>query len=479
MTITSTVDYVGFHAAAVPEKIAIVVNGESITYAALYQGIGKMVVALRRIGLHEGQTAAIETSNAYLHWLILLAFDALGIGTLSYDPAEAPFIEETLVSVNLVMCAPGREPAGAKRVHCIDQAWADSVAAQPPGEPIVTCVSDPAAPFRIVKSSGTTGTPKAMVQSRAVFEARLMRAQYHAGYRAETRYLVAMGFSVQAYHLAGTGCLRAGGTCVFENRKPLAATLAEQAITDISLLPRTLNSLLDGMAGMKPKHAGLKVFTIGAPVTKAVHARAADVLGATLFEAYSTNEAGAICRMNKDGTGTIIPGIRVDVVDDAETPILGKPGRVRVQGDGCISGYLNDPEADRKMFRNGWFYPGDVAIQHDSRRLTIVGRADDLLNIQGIKYAPQALEEKLVAALPIADACIAVVDDAHGVAKVWVVVVPNDKIKIADIQPTLTSMLPPLFGSVSVVALNAIPRTPTAKVRRAVLNQVLRKMLTT
>lgn len=471
----STVDVIARHAARQPGKIAIQLKGDGVTYERLHRDIAKMAGALEKLGLRPGQAAAVEATNFYLHWLILLAFDALGVATLSYAAAETPLVESTLGLMDLVMCPPGLGPKRAKRVHVVDQAWIDSIAAMAPPPPLRPVRAGPDAPFRIVKSSGTTGHVKAMVQSRSVHDARLERSQLYCRFGPETRYFVAMGFSVQAYHLDATSCLRAGGTCIIDDREPLVHAFAKYAISDVLLLPKVLLDLLDEMSPDTVKAPSLRVFVLGAPVSKTVRRRAAERLGAALWESYGTNETGAVCRMDADGTGIVVPGVRVETVDDDGQPVYGEAGRVRIQSDGCVPGYLDDPDASRAMFRDGWFYPGDIAVMDDSRTLRLVGRDDDLLNIRGIKYAPHALEETLARELPVADAAVTVIDDADGIATVWVAIVPAGADGAAQVKDRLAALLPKLLGTVKVAALDAIPRTSTGKIRRAALNEILRR----
>jgi len=474
----STVKYIAIHAARQPHNIVLLLNGREITYDAFHRNIGKMVAALKHIGLRQSQTVGVETSNSYLHWLVLLACDALDVGTMSYDHTEIPAIKVTLAKLDLVLCSPEWEPQDAKRVHHMDHAWIDAFLAIEPALPIEPIASDPDAPLRIVKSSGTTGTIKTMIQTRGVHEARLARSQQHCGFTANTRYFVALGFSVLAYHLDATACIRAGGACVFDDREPLINALGKYAITDILLLPKTLIELLNGVPESYVKSNRLRIFVLGAPVSKTVHGRVSELLSAELSESYGTNEAGAVCRMDPDGAGTVVPGVRVEVTADDDAPVFGKPGRIRIQSDGCVSGYLDDPETTEQMFRNGWFYPGDIGIMQDSRTLKIVGREDDLLNVRGIKYAPQPMEDKLIRELPITDACLTVLNDKDGIANVRIAIVPDDPGSIPYIEKNLSSLLPSTFGLVTVTVLKSIPRTNTGKIQRGKLKRILQQLQT-
>ena len=114
-----------------------------------------------------------------------------------------------------------------------------------------------------------------------------------------------------------------------------------------------------------------------------------------------------------------------------------------------------------------------LAIMQDRRRLQLVGRADDLFNIQGIKFAPGPLEEKLRTGLPVDDLCLTVLQDTTGANRLWIVVVLPDPEQLAAIRDAVVPQLPAVYGTVFFIAVRQIPRTITGKVRRKMLNDAL------
>lgn len=323
-TFPSTVDYIAYHAANQPEAVALIDNGREFTYATFYRDIGKMVTALRGFGLTAGDVAGVEHRAGgpgvpyfYLHWLALLGFEALGVATLSYARNEASVGAETLAALDLVMCFPGDTPPGAKQLQSMDGAWIERVLAGPPQGPVAAAPIDARAALRMVKSSGTTGTPKQMIQTGWMQNSRVALCQFRIGFTRHSRYLLPLGFTVQAYHHDAMACIRMGGACVYEDaRESLAEALATYAITHVTLLPQTLIRLLDSLPGDYQKPAALTVMTIGGPVSKAVRARVKRRLTDDLMETYSTNETSTICVIGEDGAGRLLPGVRAQVVDD-------------------------------------------------------------------------------------------------------------------------------------------------------------------
>ena len=66
----------------------------------------------------------------------------------------------------------------------------------------------------------------------------------------------------------------------------------------------------------------------------------------------------------------IADGVEMQVVDDHDHPLsTGQVGRVRVKSLGAATSYLDDEAATAAFFRDGYFYPGDLALwREDGRR---------------------------------------------------------------------------------------------------------------
>jgi long-chain acyl-CoA synthetase len=73
------------------------------------------------------------------------------------------------------------------------------------------------------------------------------------------------------------------------------------------------------------------------------------------------------------------------------------------------TGYLGNPEATARRFRDGWFWSGDMGFLRSDGQLVINGRADDMMILNGVNIFPVEIERVLerhpavliAAALPI------------------------------------------------------------------------------
>jgi len=443
-----TISYVRYYAVHRPTATAVISDGQEISYQQFDRDIRKMVYGLRDLELDTGASIGVQHPRFYLHFLILLAAEYLDILSFSYRIANLEELEPFLATLDMVLYADGHKPESSKRVHCLSQEWVESVLARDPGPALAATYAAPQTPARVLHSSGTTGIPKLMTLTRQNHEAWVRQYEFRTNFGYQSRYLATMGFWVQAF-------------------------LAKYSITHFTCVPHTLIQVLDGLPGMYRKSADLTIFTIGAPVSEAIRDRVRRLLARDIVESYGTSEVAAICTMRSDGTGTILPGVQVEVLDDQDKSVMHAPGRIRVKTEASVNGYLNDPEASRRMFRDGWFYPGDVAEMIDANTIKLVGRVDELLNIRGVKIAPQFLEENLLRALPVNDVCLTTLLDEKGVSRLWVIVEPLQDGNLEGLKGIINSVLPRVVGGFVLTSVDTIPRTVTGKIQRKELKRAL------
>ncbi|MDP7342069.1 MAG: hypothetical protein QF767_01585, partial [Alphaproteobacteria bacterium] len=65
-----------------------------------------------------------------------------------------------------------------------------------------------------------------------------------------------------------------------------------------------------------------------------------------------------------------------------------------------------DPEADARTFRDGWFYPMDLAAINEAGYIFLKGRADDMISCDGIKFYPIEVENVLLSHPDVKEAAV-------------------------------------------------------------------------
>ena len=137
-----------------------------------------------------------------------------------------------------------------------------------------------------------------------------------------------------------------------------------------------------------------------------------------------------------------------------------------------ISGYLNEDLTGGacSSVRDGWFYSGDVGSVSADGLVLVAGRANDVINIGGNKYMPQAIEEAALSCAGVSDAAAFSVPDRLGVEAPCIALVRSDDYKPGEVLARVKARWPEL-GALQVTVTAAIPRNQMGKIDRLKLRQ--------
>jgi fatty-acyl-CoA synthase len=185
-------------------------------------------------------------------------------------------------------------------------------------------------------------------------------------------------------------------------------------------------------------HSSLRyVIYAGAPMYRADQKEALKKLGKVIVQYYGLGEV--------TGNITVLPR-EAHSLDDAEMPLgscgyartameivikdaagkrLGanEQGEICVRGPAVFAGYLDNPEANAKALKDGWFHTGDLGRLDGRGFLYITGRASDMYISGGSNVYPREAEEALLTHPAVAEvAVLGVPDPEWGETGVAVVV---------------------------------------------------------
>ena len=474
-----TVDYVDFHAAERPDATAVIHNGRAISFPLFSRDIRKVMGALRALGLARGGSVAVGTDDLYMHWLLLLASERLGIAAVSFLRGEERSTP-LRASVDLVLGAPEYSAAGARRHHVLTPSWIEDVLGRPEEDVTALPAKAPDDPVRIVRTSGTTGESKRFLVTRRMHESLTASWQWGFALTPRSRYLQTVSLTVRATYDLGSACLRAGGTLVLESRMNALPAIAAHAITHAILLPVHLKGELELLPGDFPKPRDLTIVSFGAGISAALREKAMARLTTALCDLYGTVEVGSVSTSwrDTDGFGTLWPQVQAEAVDEHDRSVPpGEMGRIRLKTDYMSLGYLDDPETTARKFHDGWFYPGDVGTIRPGGQLKILGRVDDLLNIGGQKLLPAVLEEELLKEGVAGDVGVSSITGADGMEELCIAV---SNVVLDDKEATdrmLRALRMALFGRFHAVKLERIPRSANGKLQRKLLREEIARVI--
>jgi malonyl-CoA/methylmalonyl-CoA synthetase len=161
--------------------------------------------------------------------------------------------------------------------------------------------------------------------------------------------------------------------------------------------------------------ATMRLFISGsAPLLAETHRAFEARTGHKILERYGMTEAGMITSNPLHGEripGTVgypLPGVSLRIVDEAGRPVAhGDPGVIEIKGPNVFKGYWRMPEKTAQEFRaDGFFITGDVGVQAPDGRVSIVGRARDLIISGGYNIYPKEIEEVLDAVEGVAESAV-------------------------------------------------------------------------
>jgi len=469
-----TADYIAFHAAERPDALAVVNDGREITFAQFSRDIRKFTAALREFELPRGARALIDCEDVYAHWLLRFAFERLGVVTatssLPQDPASLPFLR----SFALLLSEKDSPPEIAAHQYRITPQWLREILASDRVDDAPGPAERPADPLRILHTSGTTGTAKRVLYSRRIHDRSIEKVMWLVGFTHRSRYLQALPLGVGG----PTACMRAGGTVVIESRMTAAQAIVAHGVTHTTLPPIALKQVLDELPAGFIKPDKLTILSLGAKVSGALRDKAISRLATEVCDLYGTNEAGFVSSIRGIAEiGAVWPGVEVEVVDEQERPLpYGALGRIRVRTDCMVEGYLDDPEATARAFRDGWFYAGDLGTLHDARRLQVLGRSDDVLNIGWSKFLPEMLEDLVLKFAAVGDVGVCSLPNADGIDEIAVAVSDPHGGREELLERVTRAFRSFQVGNFKVLIVDRIPRNANGKIERNRLKDAAARM---
>lgn len=205
--------------------------------------------------------------------------------------------------------------------------------------------------------------------------------------------------------------------------------------------------------------------------------------GTVVLEAYGMTEAAnqASCnplppRARKVGSIGVPTGVEIRIVDKSgNEAIAGRSGEVLVRGRSMMHGYHNKPEANLTAFSDDWFRTGDEGYLDEDGYLFLVGRIKELISRGGEKFAPAEVEEVLLRHPGVDEAaCFGVPDEKYG-EEVHAAIVAKEgaSIDTDELAAFCAKHLNAIKIPKKFFLIESIPRTPTNKIQRQQLVQML------
>lgn len=199
-----------------------------------------------------------------------------------------------------------------------------------------------------------------------------------------------------------------------------------------------------------------------------------------VFVMYGQTEAGArlsylapeLLSAKPGSIGKGLCNMELRVVNEAGGNVRpGEIGEIIARGPSVMKGYWEDPEATRRVLKNGWLHTGDCATVDEDGFIYISGRKTDIIKIMGHRISPGEIEAVLNGISCVRES--AVVECILGdLPAIKAFIVPGDECSIERIKNAAASKLPYFMRPHIYELIPELPKTDTGKLRRSALRQI-------
>ncbi|MGO4299104.1 acetate--CoA ligase [Leifsonia sp. RAF41] len=237
--------------------------------------------------------------------------------------------------------------------------------------------------------------------------------------------------------------------------------------------------------------------SVGEPINPEAWMWYREVIGGDttpIVDTWWQTETGAIMISALPGVTTLkpgsaqvpLPGISVDILDEAGTPVGKDQGGLLVVTEpwpSMLRGIWGDPERFKETYWSKFgdkYFAGDGARYDSDTEIWLMGRVDDVMNVSGHRLSTAEIESALVAHPFTAEAAVVgASDETTGQAVVAFVIIKQNQLEQAgamDVAAELRKHVTQQIGAIArprdIFIVSELPKTRSGKIMRRLLRDV-------
>lgn len=435
-----------------PNKIAVIDEGHSFSFAELYARCCALVGALRVLGINRGDRVAILAGNSHRYLETYLGVPAGGfvvvpLNTRHAQPELKYALEDSGARVLITDRDPGALADVVEHIISIPEPYeslladvTESTFGDDPGE------DDLAGLFY---TGGTTGLAKGVMLSHRNLIANTFNWLTAVPQSADDIFLV----MAPMFHAAGSngilGCIWMTSCQVMLGAFDPAEALdliEQYRVTESLGVPTMLAAMAEEQRANPRDTSSLRLMAHGgSPIATEVIKRTRSAFPtAGLVEVYGATELSPLATILVDeelliddprarSCGQPVLGNEIRIFDEGgEEVARGEVGEVVVRGTNVMVGYWDKPEQTQAVMKNGRYWTGDLGYMDEDGYVFLVDRSKDMIVSGGENVYSTEVEEVLYQHPAVLEAAAFGVPDEKWGEAVHAVVVPRPEFHNVD-----------------------------------------------
>jgi amino acid adenylation domain-containing protein len=479
-------------ATAAPEAIAVIADGETVSYGELDRRANRLARLLQTQGVQPKDLVAFCLDRTADIPTTMAAVLKAGAAYVPLDPTHPQDRLRYVVEDSQAACVVTLRrfaslfDASKARLVVLDEAQ-DALGAL--SDAPLAVAADPGDLAYVIYTSGSTGRPKGVEVEHRNLVAFLDAMKREPGFGGGD---VLLAVTTPAFDISGLEIwlpLMTGARIVMASRVDvidgvrLAELIRANGVSVLQATPATWRLLLD--AGWQGD-GKLKALCGGEAMPRDLAAALLERVG-ELWNMYGPTETtiwSTVSRVMDAGPisiGRPIANTCVRVVDaNGRQAPIGVVGELCIGGEGVACGYRNRPELTAEKFvvldplgegPERLYRTGDLARFKSDGQLVFIGRRDHQVKVRGYRIELGEIEAVLAAHRGVRECTVIVREDAPGDQRLtaYVTTEPDTAFDAEAAKTALRERLPEYMTPGAFVVLDALPLTPNGKIDRAAL----------
>ncbi|WP_342551889.1 non-ribosomal peptide synthase/polyketide synthase [Paenibacillus sp. FSL R7-0652] len=480
-----------------PENIAVVYEGEELTYRELNERANQLARNLRARGVGPESIVGLMVERSLEMIVGIMGVLKAGGAYLPLDPTyPQERITYMLEDSGTALILTQRHVADRVAFQGAMLYLEDQEIYSGPGDNLAG-VSSPQNLAYVIYTSGTTGKPKGvLVVNQGVV--RLVKDTNYISIDEADTLLQASSISFDAATFEIWGALLNGAKLILVTTTISLDNLRENIVANnVSIMWLTsalFNLAVDYDIEM---FSGVQTLLVGGEAVSPKHVMKLldNTTSINLINGYGPTENTTftcfypITTLQKESVpiGKPVSNTKVYVLDKGMQPApIGVVGELYTSGDGLARGYLNQPELTAKCFVPNPFEPGermyrtgDLARWLPDGNVEYLGRIDDQVKIRGYRIELGEIEARLVNHEQVIEAVVVARENQLGLKSLCGYVVTKGTLLMEEIRQYLSRQLPEYMIPAHFVELDYLPLTSNGKIDRRALPEPNGKIQTT